>query len=53
MIKPSSAAVKFIFHIISYNMLMEPYYINYGELNIVKNKFDKIIPKIKKKMIQL
>ena len=33
--------------------LMELYYINYGELNIVKNKFDKIILKIKKMMIQL
>ena len=28
---------------------MKPYYINYGELNIVKNKNDKIISKIKKK----
>ena len=33
--------------------LMGPYYINYGELNIVKNKIDKSIPKIKKRMIQL
>ena len=33
--------------------MMGPYYINYGELNIVKNKIDKSIPKIKKKMIQL
>ena len=33
--------------------LIGPYYINYGELNIVKNKIDKIISKIKKKMIQL
>ena len=32
---------------------IEPYYINYGELTIVKNKTDKIIPKIKKMMIQL
>ncbi|KAF2598030.1 hypothetical protein F2Q68_00010293 [Brassica cretica] len=30
------------------SLLIEPYYINYGELNIVKNKIDKIIPKIKK-----
>ena len=29
--------------------LIEPYYINYGELNIVKNKIDKIIPTIEKK----
>ena len=32
---------------------MGQYYINYGELNIVKNKIDKLIPKIKKMMIQL
>ena len=33
--------------------VIRPYYINYGELNIVKNKIDKSIPKIKKRMIQL
>ena len=33
--------------------LIGPYYINYGKLNIVKNKIDKIIPKINKMMIQL
>ena len=35
------------------NKMIEPYYINYGELDIVKNKIDKIIPKIKKIIIQL
>ena len=29
--------------------VIEPYYINYRELNIVKNKIDKIISKIKKR----
>ena len=32
--------------------MIELYYINYGELTIIKNKNDKIIPKIKKMMIQ-